>query len=167
MRVLQQILAIKAFRESRAEQAFVKQRGIHRQAEEVADLRAQELEAFRVRARQREDELFGGLVGRTVRLAAIQDMNLEVDDLRAQDRRHVASAEKARDDATRERELMDQRRTEHTAALQLRERFSEIVDLAGQEAAAESDRREDSELEEVAEIRSGRAVRLHGEEEAP
>lgn len=167
MGVLQQILAIKAFRESRAEQAYVRQRSLHQQAEQTTQDRERALQTFREQARAREDELFGGMLGRTVRLSAIQDMNLEVEDLRVQDRRQVAAVDKARQDAARERELMVQRRIEHTAALQLRERFSEIVDLAEQEAAADEDRREAGEMEEVAEIRSGRAARLRREEEAP
>ncbi len=167
MRVLDQILAIKAFRESRAEQAYARQRSAHRASEDLALTQEQVLRDFQERARLREDELFLGLVGRTVRLGDIQNMNLEVDDLRTQERGHVAKAEQARLAETQEREMLDQRRLEHTAALQLRERFSEIVDLVREEDAVESERREDGEMEEVAEVRSERAARLRREEESP
>ncbi len=167
MRVLDQILAIKAFRESRAEQAYARQRSAHRASEDLALTQEQVLRDFQERARLREDELFQGLVGRTVRLGDIQNMNLEVDDLRTQERGHVAKAEQARLAETQEREMLDQRRLEHTAALQLRERFSEIVDLVREEDAVESERREDGEMEEVAEVRSERAARLRREEESP
>jgi hypothetical protein len=167
MGVLRQILSIKEFRESRAEQAYVRQRGVHQRATQAMRDREDELAAFREESRRREEELFGGVMGRAVRLSEIQDLNLVVEDLRLQDRRHVAKVEEARATETQARETLAVSRQTHTQAMQVRERFSEIVDSDDKEATQEAERREDNELGEVAEIRNSRSRPLHDEEPSP
>jgi type III secretion protein O len=154
--VLDQVLEIKSFREARAGLAVTRQRLALDRA--VAEVQAKQdtLMTFTQEAHRKERALFDDLCSRVVRLSQIQDVHLAVDELRAQTREHEKKLEQARAARHREAQALEDRRAEHSRALQVKERFVELVRVAAEEAEQEVDRLEALELEEVAEIRSGR-----------
>lgn len=164
-KMLGQILAIKSFRESRAALAVTRQRQVLQRAVARAESSQRALEDYRTDAERRERALFDDLCSRVVRLSAIQDVHLEVEEMRTQEREHEKALEQAQAERHRQAQALVERRTEHSRSLQVKERFAQLTRLAAEEAAAEADRLEELELEEVAEIRSGRVLRERQQEE--
>jgi type III secretion protein O len=164
-KMLGQILAIKAFREARAALAVTRQRQVLQRAEARAEASQRQLEDYRSEAERRERALFDDLCSRVVRLSAIQDVHLEVEEMRLQERDHEKALEQARAERHRQAQTLVERRTEHSQSMQVKERFVELTRQATEEAAWEADRLEELELEEVAEIRSGRVLRERQQEE--
>ncbi len=156
--MLDQVLEIKTFREARAGLAVTRQRlALERAAAEVQS-RQEKLETYRDEALRRERALFDDLCSRVVRLSHIDDVHLAVDEMRAQEREFEKKLEQARAERHREAQALEERRAEHSHALQVKERFVELVRVAAEEATQEVDRLEELELEEVAETRSGRML---------
>lgn len=158
--MFEQILEIKQFRENRAELAVSRQRTLLTRAQAVEKARREVLEDFRLEAARKEKALYDDLFSRVVRLSAIQDVHLAVDAMQGEERSHQADVERAQADCHQQAELLRQARETHAQALQVKERFVELVRLAAEEAATEEDLKETLELEEVAETRSGRLRRL-------
>lgn len=156
--VLDQVLEIKSFREARAGLAVTRQRLILERAAAEAQSRKDKLETFRDEAQRRERSLFSDLCSRVVRLSQIEDVHLAIDEMRAQEREHEKELEQAQAERHREAQTLEARRTDHSRALQVKERFMEFVRVAAEEANQEADRLEELELEEVAETRSGRVL---------
>ncbi len=161
----EQILEIKQFREIRAELAVSRQRSVLSRAQALEHSRRQALEDFRDEARRKEKALYDDLFSRVVRLSNLQDVHLAVDAMRAEERNHQADVERAQADCHQQAELLRQARAAHAQALQIKERFVELVRIAAEEAAIEEDLKESLELEEVAETRSGRLQKLQQEEQ--
>lgn len=160
-----QILEIKTFRESRAALAVTRQRLVLGRAEAEAEASLQRLEAHRVQAVQRERALYDDLCSKLVRLSHIQDVHLAVEAMREQERAHEKALEQARAERHRQAQALLERRDEHGRTLQMKERFVELARVAAEDAGREADRLEELELEEVAEIRSGRNLRERQQEE--
>lgn len=163
--MLDQVLEIKSFREARAGLAVTRQRQAVERAANQVQSREVALESFREESRLREKALFDDLCSRVVRLSHIEDVHLAVDEMRSQEREHEKKLEQARAERHREAQALEERRTEHSVALQVKERFVELVRVAAEEAGLEADRLEELELEEVAETRSGRVLNERRQEQ--
>lgn len=164
--MLERILQIKSFREARAALAVTRQRLAFEQAEHHEQATQRRRDAHRQASDRRERALYEDLCTRVVRLAQIQDLQLAVEDMRVQARDHDKRLEQARAERHRQADELLGRREAHAQALQLKQRFIELARHAAEEAEMEADRREELELEEVAEIRSGRALRERQQEES-
>lgn len=165
--IFERILAIKSFREARAALAVTRQRLAFEQAQHQVQASVRRLEDHRDQSRRRERSLYDDLCSQVVRLAQIQDVQLAVEDMRAQERDYEKRVEQAQAERHRQADELQSRRERHAQALQLKSRFVELSRQAAEEAEWESDRREELELEEVAEIRSGRVLRERQQEESP
>lgn len=165
--IFARILEIKSFREARAALAVTRQRLAFEQAEHEEQASRRRLEDHRDDSRRREQALYDDLCRQVVRLAQIQDLQLAVEDMRVQARAHEKRVEQAQAERHRQADELLGRREVHAQALKLKSRFVELARTAAEEAAWEADRREELELEEVAEIRSGRVLRERQQEESP
>ncbi len=157
MSVLSELLAIKSFRENKAEMAVRRQRTTLREAQEALERAVNELEEFRDWATRRERELFADLCARTVRLRDIQSVQENVAEMRGQEQHHVKSHDQAEDRRADEEEALQQAKQAHADASRMKEKFTELVRNHSLEVLRELERKEDAELEEVAETRRDRA----------
>lgn len=157
MGVLSELLSIKAFRENKAELDVRRERV--RLAESVAAREQAERELAAFQAKAREDELrwYAELCERVVRLRDIERVQLDVALLRMTEAgldRSRASAVQAELDR---QAALTQAKDLHAQAARTKEKFVELVRVSALEDAREFERKEDAELEEVAELRRDRA----------
>lgn len=157
MSVFTELLSIKRFRESKAEGAVRRQRGVLAEATGRRDAADQALQGFREHALRHERLLYADLCSRIVKLRDIEDVQLAVVDLREQDRRHEAALQQAEQDRLRQSEQLDSDRQLHAEASRIKEKFVELAQAYADEQLKEFERKEDAELEEVAETRRDRA----------
>ncbi|MCF8161241.1 MAG: type III secretion protein [Polaromonas sp.] len=156
MSFFKELLSIKAFRENKAELNVGKQRVVHGEAVAAHLASEQALLSFQDYAQQHERSLYADLCKRIVKLRAIEEVQLEVVFLRDQEQSHhktVASAELEKQ--AQEQRLADLRRV-HKDATKAKEKFVELAQVYADEKSKEFERKEDAELEEVAELRRDR-----------
>jgi type III secretion protein O len=165
MSIFRDLLAIKKFRESKAELAVRRQRSVLAEAIERRDGAEEQLQQYRAFASEREQSLFRDLCTRIVRLKDIEGVQLSVVLMRTQEQEH--EQQRDREDATRVKEAseLDLRKDEHTLASRMKEKFVELAQNFADEQFRELERKEDAEMEEVAETRRDRADWDEREEE--
>jgi len=157
MSVLSELLAIKSFRENKAEMAVHRQRTTLREAQEQFERALRELDDFRGWATRREREMFDDLCARTVRLRDIQAVQENVAEMRGQEHQHVQMHDQAQDRRTQEEVALDTAKQAHADATRMKEKFAELVRNHTVEVLYELERKEDAEMEEVAETRRDRS----------
>jgi type III secretion protein O len=155
--ILNDILAIKEFRENKSEMSVRKQRIVLTEAVTEREAAQERLEQHREFAQRRELELFDELCTRLVVLRDIQDVQATVSELKGQTFEHVKLVESA--ETTREEETveLDERKAHYREASRLKQKFVELVHVHTLERLHEFERKEDAEMEEVAETRRDRA----------
>lgn len=156
MTMFRELLSIKDFRESRAELAVRKQRSVLAEAIAARDAAERRLHEFRDYALKHERELYAGLCRRIVRLRDLENAQLEVVDLRGRERNHeetLSQSDQARD--TEQLRLDDAKHT-HREASKMKQKFVELARIYSDEHLKELERKEDAEMEEVAELRRER-----------
>lgn len=163
--MLREILAIKNFREGKAESALRRQRDVLAEAVSQRERAQRRLEEFIDYAREQERRLYGGLVGQVVRLKDIQDVHLAVGEIRGQQHDFERSVEQAEQERLRELQVMDERRQAHAEASRMKEKFVELVGVHAQEETRIAERKEDAEMEEASETRRDRMDWDDGSEE--
>lgn len=156
MTIFRDLLAIKAFRESKAESAVRRQRQALVEAVDRRLSSARRLEAFRDYATRHEREIYDDLCQRVVVLREIQDVHATVVALRDQERTHQGELEQACDHEHQEEQELESRKQVHAQATRMKEKFMELAQRYAQEELRELERKEDAELEEVAETRRDR-----------
>lgn len=156
MTILRDLLAIKTFRENKAEMAVHRQRVLLAEAVQAHEQAQAALEAFRDWAQRRERELFADLCSRTVRLREIQEVHEAVGEMRTQENHHLQEQDKAQEHRDEEQVELDACKQAHAEASRMKEKFVELARNHAQEALRELERKEDAELEEVAELRRDR-----------
>ena len=166
MKAISELLSIKTFRESRAELNVRKQRGVLAEAIDRRDAEERKLEEYRRFALGHERELYDDLRRRVVRLRDIEDVQQEVVVLRNGERSHEALLEQAERTKDLEQKHLDEARETHREATRMKQKFVELVDVYSEEELKELERKEDAELEEVAELRRDRAEWDESHEEA-
>lgn len=152
MSVFKELLAIKEFRQNKAEMAVSRSRLAVAESNANRDAMDRRLTEFRTHAEQLERDWYKDLCARIVKLADIEDVQLSVSQLRQKERVHeeaLEAAEKARQQAT---EKLHADVEQLNIASRLREKFVELADAHAVEVDREAERKEDLELEEVAGI---------------
>jgi len=157
MSVFTELLSIKSFRESKAELGVRKQRAVLADAVGRRDHADQTLVQFQGFALRHERALYDDLCSRIVRLRDIEDVQFAVVDLRGQERQHETALHQAEEDRAREASRLEDDKRLHADALRTKEKFIELAQVYADEQSKEFERKEDAELEEVAETRRDRA----------
>lgn len=157
MTILRDLLAIKTFRENKAEMAVARQRVVLAEATEALEQARAALDDFRDWAQRRERELFDDLCSRTVRLREIQQVHEAVGEMRTQENHHVQQQDTAQEHRDEEKVELDACKQAHAEASRMKEKFVELARSHAQEVLREIERKEDAEMEEVAELRRDRA----------
>lgn len=145
---LHDLLRVRQYREDNASQAVMRRRKQVAEAEEEVRQRTKEAEEFHEWRLKREDELYAELMNKKVHRQDIDDLKLKIEGLRAEE---VAKKEKILE-AERHLEASRKALQEAQAALVTaqrdRQKITEHKELWLQEAARESESRQDKELEE-------------------
>lgn len=157
MSVFKELLSIKSFRESKAEMAVRRQRDALAEALHRRDLADRALLDFRDHATRREHAMYADLCSRVVKLRDIETVQRSVVDLREQERRHETSLQQAELDRQKQAEQLALDKQVHADASRMKEKFVELASVYADEQLKELERKEDAELEEVAETRRDRA----------
>ncbi len=156
MSFFKELLSIKTFRENKAELNVGKQRVLQVQAVAAHEASQRALLKFQDYAYQQEHSLYADLCTRIVKLSAIEEVQLTVVFLRDQEQAH----QKEVTHAEREKQAQTQRladlRVVHKDATKAKEKFVELAQVYADEKSKEFERKEDAELEEVAELRRDR-----------
>jgi type III secretion protein O len=156
MSVFKDLLSIKAFRENKAEIAVRKQREVVASAQTKCAQCEDELARFRDYAVRHERELYERLIQSLVKLRDIEDVQLQVADLRGQEQQREQLLKEAERAHEQEAQRLDVEQAHHKAATQAKEKFVQIVQVYAEEEFKELERKEDAELEEAAETRRER-----------
>jgi len=156
MSIFKDLLAIKTFREEKAELALRKQRMELQAAIRERDGAQQQLEAFRAYARNQEQEMYADLCRRLVNLRDIEHVQGSVVILRGKEQGHAAVLDKAEALRESQESLLDDRKSEHQMASRMKEKFVQLAQVHDEQQLRELERKEDLELEEAAEARRDR-----------
>jgi type III secretion protein O len=167
MSFFKELLAIKSFRESKAEINVGKQRVVLVQAETQRDASALALSDYQVFAVAHERDIYDDLCLRLVRLSDIENVQNEVAHMREQERQRQDAAEKAEKDRLAQEARLQALRLVHKDASRAKQKFVEFAQVYTDEQAKEFERREDAEMEEVAELRRDRVDWEEHHEGAP
>ena len=166
MTIFRDLLAIKEFRESKAESAVRRQREALLEAVDRRMSSVRRLEAFRDYAARHEREIYEDLCRRIVLLRDIQDVQATVSAMREQERDHTRTVDAAVDGETREQDGLQACRQAHAEAMRVKEKFLELARNHALERWQSLERREDAELEEAAQLSRDRSDwDVHGESE--
>ena len=153
MSFFKELLSIKSFRENKAERNVGKQRVVLAGAVTHRDASDEALQEYRGYAQRQELALFDDLCSRLVRLSAIEDMQHEVAHMRSQEQVRLQTLEQAeKQRATAAHSLQDLRMV-HRDASRATQKFVEFAQVYADERIKELERKEDAEMEEVAEMR--------------
>lgn len=167
MSVFDELLAIKRFREEKAEMAVAKQRQTHAESQEAIERAREELTRFCAWALQREREMYGDLCSRVVRVREIEDVMQGVAGLRAGERQQEARVDAAVAQEQREAQTLAERRQSHRDATRMTEKFVELAQAHLAEFLKEAERKEDLEMEEAASVARDKADWEQHEEYEP
>jgi len=157
MTILRDLLAIKTFRENKAEMAVHRQRVVLSEAVQAYEQAQAALKDFRDWAQRRERELFDDLCSRTVRLREIQNVHEAVGEMRTQENHHIQEQDKAQEHRDEEQVELEACKQVHADASRMKEKFVELARDHAEVVGREIERKEDAEMEEVAELRRDRA----------
>ncbi len=149
MSIIDQLHGIKAFREKKSEAEMVKSRLSLARARAEESRRRQALEAQQAHARDEELRLYRDLCARLVRPRDITRVQEDVIALQAVTREHqqqLVGAEKAHLQA---RDMFDDAFRHYRHATNAREKFEELMRREARQLLRETERREESELEEM------------------
>lgn len=154
--MVDELLFIKRFRETKAETELKKSRGalvVAQQAEREAEQTLQEYVAWAI---AQEQSWYDDLCSRLVKLREIAEVQENVSALKVRERDHRSTLEerrKSHEDAREQMELSMRRMREASTA---REKFVELARNFHWLAAREQERKEELELEELASVRRDR-----------
>lgn len=157
MAVLHELLSIKTFREGKAESSVRTQRQVLAEAMSLRDQAQVHLEEFTSFAQRRERELFEDLCRRVVVVREILDTHAQVGEMKAQALHYQSHLDQAQVRCEQEDAALQERKQVHAQATRVKEKFIELVRLHAAEEWTALERKEDAELEEVAETRRDRA----------
>ena len=152
MKMLRDLLAIKRFREGKAETAVRQQRQALLQAQEERSAAEDLLARLLAEGVLAERQLYQDLCSRLVRLKEIEQVQQAVTALRQREQEQQDALEAAQRAQQAAQERLNQARAVHKEAAR---QTSKFIDLAGTFAAVdaiESERREDLEMEEAASV---------------
>lgn len=166
MGVLNDLLSIKTFREGKAEAAVRSQRQVLAEATAQRDRAHSHLEDFTAYAQRRERELFDDLCVRVVVVREILETHAQVGEMKVQAQHYRKALDQAQVRCEQEAGALQERKQVHAQASRVKEKFIELARLHAAEEWITLERKEDAELEEVAETRRDR-VDFAADGEAP
>ena len=166
MSFFKELLTIKTFRESKAELNVGKQRVVQVEAVAVTEASEKALLSFQDYAYQHERTLYADLCTRIVKLSAIEEVQMTVVFLRDQEQGHQKTVKQAELDQQLQTQRLADLRVVHKDATKAKEKFVELAQVYADEKSKEFERKEDAELEEVAELRRDRTEWDESHEEA-
>lgn len=168
MQIFQELLSIKTFREGKAELEVRRQRHVLLDAQTHLQAMSDQLARYRLFAVDEEKRLYTELCARVVRLRDIEDVQLSVVGLRDQERRHEEAEAQARKTEQAEQQRLEEAKLRHQEAARMKQKFVEFARIHAEAQIKELERKEDAEMEEVAETRRDRAdwEETHETEEA-
>lgn len=156
MSFFKELLSIKTFRENKAELNVGKQRVVHVEAVAIHEASELALLNFQDYAYQHERTLYADLCRRVVKLTAIEEVQMAVVFLRDQEQEHQKALKQAELDQQRQTERLADLRVLLSDATKAKQKFVELALVYSDEKSKEFERKEDAELEEVAELRRDR-----------
>jgi type III secretion protein O len=156
MSFFKELLAIKSFRESKAEINVGKQRIVLTQAIAQRDASEQVLLRHQEFSVMQERELYDDLCSRVVRLNAIENVQHQVAHMRDQEQRYIQTLAQFEKDRLVQEDQLQVLRHVHKGASRAKQKFVEFAQVYTDEQAKEFERKEDAEMEEVAELRRDR-----------
>jgi hypothetical protein len=151
-----QLVKIKEFRQELAEQAV---QARHRSVEEATRAEAEarnRFEEYRDFAQHQERRIYQSLCSKAVRLRDIEDVHAEVLVMRQRERTHEDDLDSAQERRADEESQLEVERDVLRVARQTRDKFVELADVFETETREHEERREESEVEEAAEVLHGR-----------
>ena len=157
MSLFRDLLTIKSLRESKAERIVRWQREVLADATDACEKASKRLEDFVIFARHEEDTLYKDLCSRLVRLCDIENVQGTIAHLRQQEHNHEEVLRQAETQRMLESEKLAVDKRFHKEAARVKEKFVEWAQIHTDELRREFERREDAEMEEVAETRRDRA----------
>ena len=152
MPMLDELLAIKQFREQQAEASLYVARSTLAEAHRTEQQAADDLDQYRSHARKQEDASYQALFARVVKVRDIAELHQDLAILRSTELQYRSEL----DQATAHREMAQQ--AHHTAtqvareARTIREKFVELVSRDQDARARNAEYRESLEYEELASI---------------
>lgn len=156
MSFFKELLAIKTFREGKAERQVSKQRVVLAEAVAQRQTCEEALVDYRSYALRQEKALFDDLCSRLVRLSAIEHVQQEVAHMRAQEQQRQQALDEAEKQKLQQEQQLMVLREVHKQAQKAQQKFTEFAQVFADERLKELERKEDAELEEVAELRRDR-----------
>ena len=159
MHLIDELLKIKSLRESRAQLALVRERLAFARTQQARDDAQHVWETQSETAREREETLFGAMIGALRRVREIEDTRWEVQSMRQETQRLGGLAEQADHALARARATLDDVRDTARRAERAKEKFVDLSHRYAGIAAREAQRVEDLEMEEVAAQGKGNADR--------
>ena len=150
MSIVKDLLAIKRFRESKAETAVHRQRLVLAAAHREQDEAVRALEEYQAWAQRREATLYRELCSRVVTLRDIEEVQQAVAGFRVEEQSRVEQRELAEERVDTEAVQLDEDVAAHKQAVKMKQKFVELAEVQAAELWQENERREDLELEEVA-----------------
>lgn len=157
MHVIEELLAIKSFREHRAELAVLRQRQVLQAAQAQRQSAARRLDDFAGFALERERGIYADLCRRLVRLRDIEAVQEEVAQLRTRERQLQDGLARSLALESQEERALGQARQAHDHAARVKDKFIDLAARFADEALQALERAEDAEMAEVAELRRDRA----------
>ncbi len=152
MKMLQDLLAIKRFREGQAETAMRQQRQAFLQAQEDRIAAEDLLARLLAEGVLAEQQLYQDLCARIVRLKDIQEVQQTVAALRQREQNQQEALEAAQRQQQAAQEQLDQARQNHKDAARQTSKFIDLASSFAALDALDSERREDLEMEEAASV---------------
>ena len=156
MSIFKELLAIKAFREGQAESAMRTQRSIALEASEKREAAEALLARLLAEGVDKEHRMYRELCERIVKLRDIESVQLSVAALRAREVLQQDNVDAAIRVLDEENQKLDRVRALHKEASRQKSKFVDLSHNHTNELAREAERKEDLELEEVANIKRDR-----------
>ena len=156
MSIFKELLAIKAFREGQAESAMRMQRSIALEASEKREAAEALLSRLLAEGVDKEHRMYRDLCERIVKLRDIENVQQSVAALRARELQQQDNVDAAIRVLDEENQKLDTVRAAHKEASRQKSKFVDLSHNHTNELAREAERKEDLELEEVANIKRDR-----------
>ena len=156
MSIFKELLAIKAFREGQAESAMRMQRSIALEASDKREAAEALLARLLAEGVDKEHRMYRDLCERIVKLRDIENVQQSVAALRARELQQQDNVDAAIRVLDEENQKLDTVRAAHKEASRQKSKFVDLSHNHTNELAREAERKEDLELEEVANIKRDR-----------
>jgi type III secretion protein O len=149
MAMIDELLFIKKFRETKAEKEFQKARQALLEAHKAQELASQELQSFQWQAEQSEQAWYRDLCSKVVTVRDISHVQEDVAMLRQTEQEYAQRLRKAEQQHVQAKDHQVQANTRMREATKAREKFTELARNHHGIVAKEAERKEELELEEV------------------